>query len=151
MTFYAYVQSVMPGSGTWPPDQARSAGGYATGSDLTSTNLSDYTPTVMNPVTIAQQGKDGRATDQIAASARCWGIGPNSSNSSLGVGSSFHHAAKSQPAIAPAIARAASGGSHGAEDPPPQDSSEACCGGLQRFRRPPRQPIFHLAARQSQE
>jgi YD repeat-containing protein len=66
-TFYAYVQSVMPGSGTWTPDQVRSAGGYATGSDLTSTNLSDYTLTVMNPISINQQGKDGRATDQITS------------------------------------------------------------------------------------
>jgi len=71
-TWYVLVQSVQPGSGTWIPDENRVGYGYATGTSPS------YTYTLINPVTLNRQDKDGSPTDQIA-SRRTTGSGALSS------------------------------------------------------------------------
>jgi RHS repeat-associated protein len=66
-TYYVYIQSAQPGSGTWGPDQTMTGQGYATGSG-------SYTYYLVNPVSITNADKDGRTTDQIT-SARSTGSG----------------------------------------------------------------------------
>jgi len=54
-TYYVYLQSAQPGSGTWGPDQTWVGTGYLSGS----------TYSLINPVSITNLDKDARTLDQI--------------------------------------------------------------------------------------
>jgi hypothetical protein len=58
-TYMVYVQSVLPGSGTWVPDQTWAGNGYL------NTSTSAYG--LVNPVSITNSDKDGRTLDQITS------------------------------------------------------------------------------------
>lgn len=58
VTWNVYVQSVQPTSGTWDVDQTWTGKGYA---------VSGPTFTLIDPVTIVRNDKDGRATDKITS------------------------------------------------------------------------------------
>ena len=60
-TWIVYTQSVLPGSGTWDLDQVWTGQGYATGSSPS------YTYTLIDPVAIQQNGKDGKNVDSITS------------------------------------------------------------------------------------
>src|SRR6202042_3658075 len=63
-TYMVYIQSPQPTSGTWIPDQNRTAQGYLSGS----------TYSLVNPVTLLNLDKDGRELDTIK-SVRSTGSG----------------------------------------------------------------------------
>jgi RHS repeat-associated protein len=60
-TWNVYVQSVQPSSGAWDLDQVWTGSGYATG---TSPN---YSYSLVDPVSIAKNDKEGRPTDRITS------------------------------------------------------------------------------------
>jgi len=60
-TWNLYIKSVMPGSVPWGLDQVLSGQGYATGSSPS------YTYTLVNPVSISRNDKNGRTIDQISS------------------------------------------------------------------------------------
>lgn len=60
-SWFVYLRSVNPGSGTWDLNQNWSGRGYATGTSPS------YTYTLVDPVTISRLDKDGRVIDQITS------------------------------------------------------------------------------------